>query len=308
MSWRISLLILMLFNWTCAKDKIVDYSEEKYSSLIEATELLGTLNSEKTKIIDFRRRAEYDSGHLPGAINVWRTDIEDRSFPYSGMMAKKTQIEKLFSNLGISVKDTIVIYDDRAMCEASRLWWILHNYGFNNVKLLNGGLTTWKAMGGRLDTLIPKIKKTRFELAKLPAKQLYISKDQLKNLLNSSIKIIDTRTIDEYTGKVLKNGAKRKGRIPGSIHLDWAELTNFQGDKRLKPIAELKSIIEKFGIKKTDSLVLYCHSGVRSAHTTFVLHQILGYKNVMNYDGSWTEWSYFNNLPLEKDYVAINKN
>ena len=100
-----------------------------------------------------------------------------------------------------------------------------------------------------------------------------------------------------------KKGAAKGGRIPKSVHIDWAEAFNYSGDKRIKPVEELKIIYNKLNIKKNDPIIVYCHSGVRSAHTTFVLTQLLGYKNVKNYDGSWTEWSYFNDLPFKKDSV-----
>ncbi|MCA0133659.1 sulfurtransferase [Winogradskyella alexanderae] len=308
MSWKISYILLTFVLCSCAKDKISAKTNTDPKSLIEAHEVQSLYKLQDIKLIDFRTETEYNNGHIPGAQNLWRTDIENKSYPYKGIMASKTQIEALFSELGVSNKDDIIIYDDRGMCEATRLWWILENYGFKNIKLLNGGFSAWKAIDGQVDTITPVFDKTNFKLSESPEMHLYISKEQLKELLNSRIKIVDTRSKNEYLGKFAKTGANRPGRIPGSIHLDWADLINFHGDKRLKPINELERIVSKLNINKNDSIVLYCHSGVRSAHTTFVLRQILGYKNVMNYDGSWTEWSYYNELPFENDYVAINKN
>ena len=102
-------------------------------------------------------------------------------------------------------------------------------------------------------------------------------------------------------------GAKKAGRLPSSIDMDWANCINYNGDKRLKTIDELENIFKTLNIEKTDPIILYCHSGVRSAHTTFVMTQLLGFENVKNYDGSWTEWSHFDDLPFESDHISLIK-
>lgn len=308
MSWKISYLLFILLAWSCNKDKISDTLTGDFVSIIDAVELDNIYNNQNVKLIDFRKYEDYNNGHIPGALNIWRNDIENDLYPYKGVMASKQQVEELFRELGIETEDTIIVYDDRGMCEASRLWWILYNYDFKKIKLLNGGFSAWKKINGQTDTIKPTLERTNFELSSSPSMALYVSKDKLQEKLQSNIKIIDTRTIEEYSGEVIKNGAKRAGRIPGSIHLDWSRTINFDGDKKLKPVEDLKTIFKKLEIKKTDSIILYCHSGVRSAHTTFVLNEIMGYKNVMNYDGSWTEWSHFNDLPIENGLVSLNKN
>ena len=111
--------------------------------------------------------------------------------------------------------------------------------------------------------------------------------------------LIDTRTKEEFLGEYIKKGAFKAGKIPKSKLIDWANAINYDGDKKIKSKAELNEIYA--GLNKNDTLYVYCHSGVRSAHTTFVLTQILGYKNILNYDGSWTEWSYYEKLLLNKD-------
>ena len=129
----------------------------------------------------------------------------------------------------------------------------------------------------------------------------YCKKEEVQNSLKTEAILIDTRTTDEYSGEKLKKGAQKAGRIPSAFHIDWAEAIHFSGDKRFKSMQELENIYGHIIPSTEAPCILYCHTGMRSAHTTFVLTQLLGYSNVKNYDGSWTEWSHFNNLPLQKN-------
>jgi thiosulfate/3-mercaptopyruvate sulfurtransferase len=214
----------------------------------------------------------------------------------------------LFGNLGIKTDDTIIVYDDNGLCEASRLWWILQNYDFKNIKMLHGGISAWKLNNGKVTTDLPEVNPSVFRLTENPSMKYYVSKEELREALSKDVLILDTRTEDEFSGQRQKKGAFKSGRLPNSIHIDWAEAVNYNGDMRIKPLQELENIYKKLNIKKDDPIIVYCHSGVRSAHTTFVLTQLLGYKNVKNYDGSWTERSYFNDLPFESDSIILIKN
>ncbi|MGK0413335.1 MAG: thiosulfate/3-mercaptopyruvate sulfurtransferase [Polaribacter sp.] len=299
MNLRISALLLVMLSFACQKDKRTALNAIKPNYLIEAKELKLIQTDSSIKIIDFRKKEFYNKEHIEGALQMWRTDIEDTTYPYSGMMASTKQIEILFGNLGINSKDTIIIYDNNGLCEASRLWWILQNYNFKSVKMLHGGIESWKKIEGEVTKKTYKIKKSIFKLFGEPKMQYYISKEEMLKALENNVVLLDTRTFDEFYGIQQKKGAAKSGRIPNSIHVDWAEAINFDGDHRLKQIEILENFYhKKLNINKNDSIILYCHSGVRSAHTTFVLTQLLGYKNVRNYDGSWTEWSHYNNLPF----------
>ncbi|MDC1379014.1 sulfurtransferase [Algibacter sp.] len=308
MSWRISIMLFLLIISACKHEKANDFEKVEATYLIEANELKGIAQQPNIKIIDFRKKEIYENEHIVGALNIWRTDIEDSSYPYSGIMASKTQIESLFGQLGITTDDTLIVYDDNGLCEASRLWWILQNYDFKNIKLLHGGISEWKSNNGQVTTEIPKVNTAIFKLNKDPKMQYYVSKEQVSDALNSNVVILDTRTSEEFSGKRQKKGATKAGRIPNSIHIDWAETINYNGNKHLKSLKELEIIYSELNIKKNDSIIVYCHSGVRSAHTTFVLTQLLGYKHVKNYDGSWTEWSYFNDLPINGNNITLIKN
>ena len=308
MSWKISIILYLLIISACKHEKANDFKKVEVTYLIEANELKGIAQQPNIKIIDFRKKEIYENEHIVGALNLWRTDIEDTSYTYSGIMASKTQIESLFGQLGIATDDTIIVYDDNGLCEASRLWWILQNYDFKNIKLLHGGISEWKSNNGQVTTQIPKVNTAVFKLTKHPKMQYYVSKEQVSDALNSNVVILNTRTSEEFSGKRQKKGATKAGRIPNSIHIDWAETINYNGNKHLKSLKELEIIYSELNIKKNDSIIVYCHSGVRSAHTTFVLTQLLGYKHVKNYDGSWTEWSYFNDLPINGNNITLIKN
>ena len=302
MSWKNSVLIFIIFL-SCQKNQDKELFEDSHNYLIEAVELKPLINKSNIKILDFRKREDYENSHIIGALHITRNDIEDKSYPYSGMMAKKEQMESLLSNLGINNNDTIIIYDNNGMCEASRLWWILQNYNYDNVKILHGGLAGWENINGETTMEGTEVSKSNFRFNETPYMKYYVSKNQVYEALQRNTVIIDTRNNDEFTGKYHKKGAKKPGRIPNGINIDWAININYDGNKRLKPIEELETIYNKLNINKSDSIILYCHSGVRSANTTFVLTQLLGYKNVMNYDGSWTEWSHFNDLTSESDHI-----
>jgi thiosulfate/3-mercaptopyruvate sulfurtransferase len=311
MNWRINIASLLIVLSGCQQGKPIDTEKQitpdevvKFDNLIEIETFKRMAHHAHIKILDFRKKELYDKEHIMDALPIWRTDIEHASYPYRGMMASPTQIENLFSRLGIGANDTLIVYDDNGLCNAARLWWILQNYNFTNVKLFHGGLDVWKENNGSVTSEIPKIKDTVFKLTETPSMKYHISKEEMLNTLNAGVVILDTRSLDEFSGKRQKKGATKAGRIPKSIHIDWAETIDYNGGKKIKPIQDLEAIYSHMNVSKEDPVIVYCHSGMRSAHTTFVLTQLLGYKNVKNYDGSWTEWSSFENLPFEKDSLT----
>ncbi|WP_299336389.1 sulfurtransferase [uncultured Psychroserpens sp.] len=314
MSWKINVLFLVVFVLFGCKDKEVEQmpvvkkepNEMSHSYLVEVDELSKLVGKPDIKIIDFRKPEFYLDEHIPGALNIWRTDIEDLSYPYKGIMISKEQLEVLFSNLGIKNSDTIIIYDDNGLCDSSRLWWILQNYDFTGVKLFHGGFKAWKENNGEVTSELPKIVQTVFKLPEYSSMKYYVSKADMVEALYGKTILLDTRTDDEFSGKRQKSGAAKGGRIPNSKWIDWSSAIDYHGDLMIKPYDELDRIYKQLA-SKNDTIIVYCHSGVRSAHTTFILTQLLGYKNVRNYDGSWTEWSYFEDLPFEQDSITTIK-
>lgn len=139
MNWKINIFILIfLCGVSCKQErKSSQETNAKKSPLIEAELLKFNLDNPKYTIVDFRKPEQFKKGHIPNAINIWRSDIENPDFPYNGIMASKEQMEKLFSKLGIKNDDTLLIYDDKALCDAACLWWVLNTYNFTKVQLLN---------------------------------------------------------------------------------------------------------------------------------------------------------------------------
>lgn len=318
MTWRSSLPIILISLISCKNDpkvketpipnKVESVTNDYYSTkhLIECDYLKSIKSDSNVKIIDFRTPKKFLNEHINNAINIWRIDIENKSFPYEGMMATETQIENLFSSLGIKNEDELILYDDSGACDASRLWWILKNYGFNNVKILNGGLTEWRQNGGELTSENITYDTSSFKLPHHNNMPLHIGLDEMKAVVKNKMSqvILDTRTDDEFSGNRQKKGASRGGHIPASVLLDWAHAIDYDKTKKFKSYSELLELYNKNGITKNKSIYVYCHSGVRSAHTTFVLTELLGYKNVKNYDGSWVEWSYYKGLPIKADSLT----
>ncbi len=300
MRLRISIIIAIFLLISCTPEK---RATEKINYLIEFEEFQAIAGQPQIKLIDFRKSKQYNDGHIPNAINIWRSDIEDHSYPYKGMIAKKESIEQLFRSLGISNNDMLIVYDDNGLCDAARFWWVLQQYGYTNIRLLHGSYSGWKAQGGKVTTVIPEFPKTDFSFTNTTSSEFYISKDDmLKSIRHTTI--LDTRTPDEFSGKRQKKGAFKGGRIPNSILINWTSAINYSDQKRMRSIEELDRIYGSKLPSKKDPIIVYCHTGVRSSHTIFVLTQLLGYENVKNYDGSWSEWSYFNDLPFKKDSVT----
>ncbi len=271
-------------------------------ALIEAEELLAGADRPYLRLVDFRRPQDFEKGHIPGAVPVWRTDIEDPDHPVPGMIAPRERLEALFSGLGLRSLDTLVVYDDHAACESARLWWVLQAYGFDRVRILNGGLKAWKQAGGELNTEHLPGPPTVFRLPENGSLKHWIGLDSVwAGLGRSDRTLIDARTAAEYSGAKMTEGAARAGRIPGSIHTDWAAATYYNGDGKFRSIEELRKIYGYLPAEGDHLIIAYCHSGVRSAHTCFVLNELMGYPRVANFDGSWLEWSRRADLPAEMD-------
>ncbi|MEJ2583512.1 MAG: sulfurtransferase [Robiginitalea sp.] len=314
MYWKSSILVFFFLLASCKEKKeapvVVEApsADEGYSNplaLIEVSDLMKMSEKKHIKVIDFRKREDFDKGHIPGAIPMWRTDIEDQEATVRGLMAPREAMESLLSKLGITSQDTLVIYDDRGEVDAARLWWVLQVYGFDKTRLLNGGFQNWESHQGPLSSEYSVLPPQTFRFEGPGKPDLRIGRDSVLALLDHpGWTLIDTRTTDEYSGKRQKDGARAAGRIPGSINIDWAEAIHYNGDMTFRTVKDLRKKYNRLPEDPDQPIIAYCHSGVRSAHTSFVLTQLLGYNQVHNYDGSWLEWSSSDGAPIEKDSVT----
>ncbi|MBC8474854.1 MAG: sulfurtransferase [Bacteroidetes bacterium] len=268
--------------------------------LINVDDLLEIYNDQNTIVIDFRSEEDYLKGHVPGALNIYRNDVTVKKGAIKGLISPQDALEKLLGSLGIQASNQIVVYDGRGACESARFWWTLNFYGFKNGKVVNGDFDLWSAKGYPMDTIVVKRKPVNFIFPKGADNKYIATKEDVKRAINdSAIVLVDTRSIEEYEGELLKKGAFRRGHIPTSIHVDWVSVLEYEKGKEFKSVTDLLYDFERKGITKDKEIIFYCQSGTRSALCTFVLVEILGYKNVKNYDGSWIEWSY--DLSLEID-------
>ncbi len=264
-------------------------------------------------VLDIRTPEEYSADHILGAKNIWRPQYEDSTYEYEGMIATQEQMEELLTSLNIGVEDKIVAYDGKGGCDAARVWWIMQVYGgkgfapADNFRILNGGLETWGAKNEKIVIENYRVyEREPFRFIRRGAGESILAKEEHihKALKDENTVLVDCRSLDEYTGKEVKSGAKRGGHIPGAVHVDWSGCVD-QTSKKLKPAAELKKLYSDAGITPDKKVIAYCHSGVRSAHTTMVLSEILNYPDVCNYDGSWAEWSYHEENPVDTGMAVI---
>lgn len=262
-------------------------------------------NAEDILLVDMRKGKAFEEGHVPGAHRLWRDDIQSNEYPYSGMRAERDHMQHLLDSIGATKETTIITYDDRGGCDAARLWWLLRFYGHPKVALMDGGFQKWKQDREKVSQEYTEPQKQGFTFAEEVDSSMIVTMDAMDRALsNDQLVIIDTRSLDEYTGAYQKKGAAKAGRIPGSILYDWGNAVDMNGDYCLKPIDVLTADLAKLGIDPNQEIIAYCHTGVRSAHTTFVLSELLGCNSVANYDGSWTEWSHFDALPFETDSIS----
>lgn len=245
--------------------------------------------------------AAYDEGHIPGAVGWnWKTQLCD---PVERDIIKKDDLEKLMSNSGISNDTTIVLYGDNNNWFAAWAFWQLKMYGHEDVRLMNGGRKKWLAEGRELDTSPATPVRRQYKAGEQDTNLRAYLPDVMKIHTQNSIALVDVRSADEFTGKILSppglpETCQRGGHIPGAKNIGWAMACNDDGT--FKTYGELKTLYGDKGVTPEKDVIAYCRIGERSSHSWFVLKYLLGYKNVKNYDGSWTEWGNLVGAPVEK--------
>lgn len=244
----------------------------------------------------------YDQGHIPGAVGFnWQKELQDQIVraPLS-----KAQLEDLMSRAGVNNDTTVVFYGDNNNWFAAWALWLLKYYGHQDVRLLNGGRVKWLADKREITTDVPSYAPTTYSAGE-PQTDIRALRDYiLSNLGAGGFTLVDVRSPAEYSGELLapanlpQEGAQRGGHIPGAANIPWSQAV--QEDGTFKPAEQLRALYEGKGVTPNQEVIAYCRIGERSAHTWFVLTQLLGYPTVRNYDGSWTEWGSLIGAPIEK--------
>jgi thiosulfate/3-mercaptopyruvate sulfurtransferase len=244
----------------------------------------------------------YSTGHIPGAINIdWVDDLNDamvRDY------LDGNQFAELMREKGISPETTVVFYGDKNNWWACYALWVFQLFGHSNVKIMNGGRAKWVAEGRELVKDVPAYPPTDYPVPVRTDYKIRAFRDQVLQHIRTGGALVDVRSPGEYTGELLhmpdypQEGAVRGGHIPGASNIPWAKAANEDGT--FKSADELKALYEAEGITADKDIVAYCRIGERSSHTWFVLSYLLGYPNIRNYDGSWTEWGNSVGVPIEK--------
>jgi thiosulfate/3-mercaptopyruvate sulfurtransferase len=246
--------------------------------------------------------AEYDKGHLRGAVGFnWQTQLNDR---VRRDIPTKEEFEKLLSAAGIANDTTVVLYGDNNNWFAAFALWLLKYYGHDKVVLVDGGRKKWLAENRPLTTDVPSYPATSYKVGKINA-DLRASRDLvLQTARDRSRNLVDVRSVPEFTGEIIAppgmpETAQRAGHIPGAINVPWAQAVNEDGT--FKSRDELRKLYESKGLDASRPTIAYCRIGERSSHTWFVLKYLLGLDDVVNYDGSWTEYGNLIGVPIEKN-------
>jgi thiosulfate/3-mercaptopyruvate sulfurtransferase len=244
----------------------------------------------------------YGRGHIPGAIAWnWRTDLQD---PVRRDFISKEDLGELLGRSGISNDTQIVLYGGNNNWFAAYAYWYLRYYGHDNVRLMNGGRKKWELEGRELTPDAPQREATAYT-AKDPDKTIRAFRDDVLSNLGGESNLVDVRSPQEFAGELLapphlpQESAQVPGHIPGARNIPWSKTVN-EDDGAFKAPDDLRDLYETEGIDLSKDTIAYCRIGERSAHTWFVLHELLGVPTVRNYDGSWTEWGSLVGVPVEK--------
>jgi thiosulfate/3-mercaptopyruvate sulfurtransferase len=259
------------------------------------------------------------SGHIPGAVNVdWRTDLNDRRV--------RDQVDavgftRLMARLGIANDTTVVFYGDKSNWWACYAYWVFRLYGHEKLKVMNGGRKKWIAEKRPLVREVPTYPATKYTVSKVHQEIRATRSEVLVHIGNPSPRqlvvrlpaahtLVDVRSPEEFSGRIIhmadfpQEGALRGGHIPGAINIPWSRMVTRDGT--FQSAEEIRLLYEGQGITPDKDVIVYCRIGERSALTWFVLHELMGYRRVRNYDGSWTEWGNTVAVPIANPSLVGN--
>lgn len=243
----------------------------------------------------------YAKGHIPGAVGWdWQSDLNDA---VRRDIIDKEAFETLLGNAGIDRDTIVLLYGDANNWFAAWAFWQFKIYGHTDVRLIDGGRKKWEAEGLAYTTDVPDYKETVYRASEPDYSIRAFRDDVAKHVLAGDVNLVDVRSPDEFSGRViappgLNETAQRGGHIPGATNIPWALAVKEDGT--FKNADDLAELYAGRGIDSGKNTIAYCRIGERSSHTWFVLKYLLGYENVRNYDGSWTEWGNIVGAPIER--------
>lgn len=283
-------------------------SEYAHPEVLVSTDWVAEhANDPKVRLIEVDvDTSAYEQGHIAGAVGWnWQTQLQDN---IRRDLVDKATLERLLGQSGVSNDTTVILYGDNNNWFAAYALWQLKYYGHKDVRLMNGGRKKWAAEKRPLTTDPAKVTPATYR-ATGPDESIRAHKDEISSVVEQKKtgQLVDVRSPDEFTGRIIAppgmtETAQRGGHIPGAANIPWSQAAREDGT--FKSVEELKQLYQGKGVTGDGEVIAYCRIGERSSHTWFVLKYLLGYKNVKNYDGSWTEWGNLVGAPIEKDLAA----
>ena len=276
------------------------------SVLVDADWAQAHLNDRNVRFVEVDvDTAAYDQSHIPGAVGWnWTSQLSDG---IRRDIASQADFSALLSASGIGPDTTVILYGDNNNWFAAWAYWQLKLYGHRDARILDGGRKFWLDNGLPLTTDAPDVAATDYRLPEADFALRAFRDDILPRLGDTGLTLVDVRSPAEYNGEIIappgmSETAQRAGHIPGAASVPWAQTVRENGT--FKSEDELRALYEAKGVTPDKDVIAYCRIGERSSHTWFVLHELLGYRRVRNYDGSWTEWGSLIGVPIEKP-VAV---
>jgi thiosulfate/3-mercaptopyruvate sulfurtransferase len=290
------------------RDKETAMADYKHPEVLVSTEwAANNLQSPNVRLVEVDvDTSAYDQGHIPGAVGWnWQTQLQDN---VRRDLIEKNALEKLLGDSGISNDTTILLYGDNNNWFAAYAFWQLKYNGHKDVRLINGGRKKWLEEKRPVTTEASKVAPATYRVGATD-ESIRARRDEVFGVVDGKKRgqLVDVRSVDEFTGKILappglSETAQRAGHIPGAANIPWAQAANEDGT--FKSADALATLYQGKGVNGKDEVIAYCRIGERSSHTWFVLKYLLGYDNVRNYDGSWTEWGNLIGAPVTNQTVS----